>query len=201
MRCVSEVFPCVGCYVSVKKILTKIHKIEVQDKYSLPPELERLANLPSWLITVYFDKEKQRKDIIERKARINALAVTLAVTLFSAAVSGSSCWFSFLDSGADGLRLTLDLLNMAGFLFFAYGGYAAIRALRADRFWDIDIHEEVELQANREHRRILLVKYLFLNQHQSNIRANYLETSYLAIRNGLLCLVAFLVASIAVCHL
>ena len=155
------------------------------------------ASLPSGdAMLQYLDQEAARRRIIEDKAKTNALAITLALSAMLAGIAlvgnlpGSSN--NFLDK----LVWLVMVLQFLGIVFLLFGGLLALRALGVvpTQMWTL---ADDRRSVSEEAKKLEIAGYLEYNQHYTNIKSNYVDTSYNCIRNGVITLaMAALVAVI-----
>ncbi len=144
----------------------------------------------------YLDQEMARRRIIEDKAKTNALAITLAL---SAMLAGIALVGNLPESGdriLDALVWLVMLLQFLGIIFLLAGGLIALRTLGVvpTQMWTlVDDRRGISEEA----KKLEIAAYLEFNQHYTNIKSNYVDTSYNCIRNGVITLaLAALVAVI-----
>ncbi len=144
----------------------------------------------------YLDQEMARRRIIEDKAKTNALAITLAL---SAMLAGIALVGNLPESGdriLDALVWLVMLLQFLGIVFLLAGGLIALRTLGVvpTQMWTlVDDRRGISEEA----KKLEIAGYLEFNQHYTNIKSNYVDTSYNCIRNGVITLaLAALVAVI-----
>ena len=174
----SEVTPYLGAREAERIIRSQDHQ-DPTDGRAVTIDLDRLQALLA--------SEFNRKRVVEDKARANVTAIGLAMTVFSllTPLSGTvrfqfgSCWLAYVLSG----------LGVLTFLWFLSGGLSALRALRVEALWDIYLEDEADLVDKPETtRKQKLVECIENNQKITLIRSNYVDASYCAIRNAILCM-------------
>lgn len=134
-------------------------------------------------------KEIERKKTIEDKAKSNLSAITISISLMlgilglvlkdrTVLATGSSC----------GLAKIIMIIFSCGVLYFLYGGWAALKAIRTDEFGELYINDEVKINKKEVKREDELIKCIELNTLVTRKRSNYIDSSYIGIRNGIICL-------------
>jgi len=200
-RFLSEIFPClVLAYVwdcnrkieEKEKFFKAIaendenylneHKDE-KEKFMVKTDLS-LSNIEEC-----HKKEIERKKTLEDKAKSNLLAITISISLMlgilglalkdkTVLVAGNSCF----------LVKIIMIIFSCGVLYFLYGGWAALRAIRTDKFGELYINDEVRINKKEVKREDELIKCIELNTLVTRKRSNYIDSSYIGIRNGIICL-------------
>lgn len=136
-------------------------------------------------------KEIERKNIVEQKAKANSLAITISITLFIAAISLLSSDNIFIVNDNFLPRVGIFLLGLGVFSFFC-GGLMALESLRVERLYDVRLKDEAiflnDKDGNDSDRRKELIRCIELNQVVTDKRAMYVSASYYGIRNGIVCL-------------
>ena len=155
-------------------------------------------NLPSGdAMLQYLEQEMARRRIIEDKAKTNALAITLAL---SAMLAGIALVGNLAGSNGDFLGelvWVVILLQFLGIVFLLIGGLLALRALEVvpTQMWTL---ADDRRGVSEEDKKAEIADYLEYNQHYTNIKSNYVDTSYHCIRNGVIALAAAAFLAVAI---
>ena len=146
------------------------------------------AALPSGdALLQYLDQEMARRRIIEDKAKTNALAITLALSAMLAGIALVGNLPGSSNNLLDKLVWLVMVLQFLGITFLLVGGLLALRALGIvpTQMWTLADHKR---GVSEEAKKLEIAGYLEYNQHHTNIKSNYVDTSYNCIRNGVITL-------------
>ena len=142
----------------------------------------------------YLDQEQARRRVIEDKAKINALAITLAFSAMLAGVALASRLAGAREISPDWLVWFVMVPQIAGIGFLLVGGLLALGALRVAKMhmWTL-AHDQRNM--TDEEKNVKISWYLEINQNITILKSNQVDTSYICIRNGVIALaVAALIA-------
>jgi len=159
----------------------KCHKTEVED-------FKSKENVDERNLKECHEKEIERKKTIEEKAKASLLAITLAITLMLGIIT--FILKNPIEIGKSDLlhNSKFVLIFSCGVLYFLYAGWAALRSIRIDEFAEISLEDEIRIKQNQASRNKELVQCIELNRLVTRKRSNYLDSSYIGIRNGIICL-------------
>lgn len=134
------------------------------------------------------EREIERKKTIEEKAKACLLAITLSITLILGMVTLIFKNPIEIDKSNILRNSGFILIFSCGVLYFLYAGYAASRSIRIDEFSDISLEDEIKIKEEKASRQEELIQCIELNRLVTRKRSNYLDSSYIGIRNGIICL-------------
>ncbi len=170
---------------SNRTLQRKIETLKNENPSSLYVGDER-ARLAIDALKHYLEVEDARRGVIEDKAKINVLGVTLAFGVMFAGLAT-------LTPNSEGSGCESDLLGllliplMSGVLYLLMGGWVALRALRVGRVFLWDLEDDAEIQTD-ELKAAKILLCIDLNRNIMIQKSNRVEASYRCIRNGILVL-------------
>lgn len=132
-------------------------------------------------------KELERKKIIDDKAKNNLIGITASIMLITPTIFLiNSGYFLSLFNWTYGILFVVSL--GLGFIYLTIGGLCALSSLRVGKMYDIYLTDEMQMRGNLcENLRIAkLIKFIKQNQRVSIIRTNFLDSSHIGIRNGII---------------
>jgi len=148
------------------------------------------------------EKEFERKGVIEDKARSSLFVVTLAITL----ILGS---LSFVNSDKIMFPKFLLIFLIIGVIYLIFSGITAIKALHMKPYNDIAIDNIIVGQNYKDLSKVYdnlsiskmskktelseIYECIKLNQLLTTIKSNYVEVTFLGIRNGLILVAIFFI--------
>ena len=168
-----------------KKIRTNIATLGNQQEAA---NVDDGAALPSEdAMLQYLDQEMARRRIIEDKAKTNALAITLALSAMLAGIALVGNLPDASNTLLDKLVWLVMVSQFLGIIFLLVGGLLALRALGVvpTQMWTL---ADDKRSVSDEAKKLEIAGYLEYNQHYTNIKSNYVDTSYNCIRNGVIML-------------
>ncbi|MCM8762807.1 MAG: hypothetical protein NC938_06420 [Candidatus Omnitrophica bacterium] len=145
------------------------------------------ANLSLSEIEKCHTKEIERKKIIEEKAKANLLAITVSISLMLGVVGLILKDKANITIDKDWLTKIIFVFSI-GVLYFLWGGLAALSSIRTDKFGEVYIDDKVRNKGDEAKEKEELVKCIELNTLVTMKRSNYIDSSYVGIRNGIICL-------------
>lgn len=173
------------------KLKTKLKKNMFGDGY----EDKELENLSSELKR-YQKKERNQRDRIDDKAKASLFIIALTITL----IIGS---LNFINGiGKQNIPLVSFVILILGVIYLISAGIASIKAFNVREFHDIYFFEGIE-KDNDKYKIIdkkkevnLLHSYIELNQERTRISTNYVYSTFIDIRNGLILVALFFITAI-----
>ena len=183
---IENVFPTIINHIKIKKIRSKINSSAGLDCPSNEIDINKL--LLSDLEKLY-ESDLKIKDKLEDKAKANIIGVTIAVTLIMGAYTLVQSIYA--KSGSMYLIWLSFVLFVLSVIFMLEAGMHAIHVLTAE-----NIVYNPSISAPYESKKSDINLQIGLNRAQNLIRNNYIYTSYICMRNSLICL--FLVMIFAI---
>lgn len=180
----------------VERIITKNVKKLEKRKYSFPLDNEEDFNKLIEDIKECHKNERSRKEIIEDKAKASLFVISLSVTL----LLGSLDFIKDPNSGII-FKIFMFLILVLGLSYFLLSGYSSIRAFNIRKFFDIDINELIKekegklniINLSDKDKISEMYKNIKINQLITNIRSNYVDATFIGIRNGIILISLFFI--------
>ena len=138
----------------------------------------------------YVASEAERRKSLEDKAKANLVAITIGFTVLFASIN----FFAKKESNTPirGLwAAALFIFLMIGVCYLLYGGLKAIDSLQLRSVYNPSPEDDSGLRETM--RKIKLLWCLEQNERTTLLRANAIDVSYRAIRNGVFTLAACIV--------
>jgi len=136
-------------------------------------------------IASHTDREGARRKSLEEKARSNLTVVSVCSTLVFAGLSFLIGQGITVRPHTRIILVTLFLLQVA---YFAGSVVCALKALQITRTWVVSTDEE---RQPADFLRGLRLRYLELNELETNIKANWTSVSFTCLRNAVISLLFF----------
>ncbi len=178
-----------------KKLFTAIQTNDVKylEEHRLEEEnFKAKTQLSLSAIEASHKNEIERKKTIEDKAKANLLAITVSVSLMLGTIGLILKNETTIISNKD-LLFGMTFMFSVGVLYFLWGGLAALSSIRTGEFGEIFINDEVKINGDETKKKAELVNCIELNTILTMERSNYIDSSYVGIRNGIICLVVFFI--------
>lgn len=194
-----DVIPHLYAHFSAnKKIGKKIQDMESklnETMFGDDYEDDELENLSSELKR-YQEKERNQRDRIDDKAKASLFIIALTITL----IIGS---LNFINGiGKQNIPFVLFGILILGVIYLISAGIASIKAFNVREFHDIYFFQGIE-KDNAKYKLIdkkkevnLLHSYIELNQERTRISTNYVYSTFIDIRNGLILVALFFITAI-----
>jgi len=163
----------------------KEHKIE-EENFKAKTQLSLSA------IEASHKNEIERKKTIEDKAKANLLAITVSVSLMLGIVGLILKKETTIIPNKD-LLFWMTIMFSVGVLYFLWGGVVALSSIRTGEFGEIFINDEVKINGDETKKKAELLNCIELNTILTMERSNFIDSSYVGIRNGIICLVVFFI--------
>lgn len=163
---------------ATRKIDSKIEKIKQQ---GLDPNDNR-TDLPLDLIQEHARFDLERLRIIEDKAKVTTMGITIALALFVAGAGRLTP--SVSETTIQIIEYLLDGLTVTAVLFFLVAGYYALKAIRVKPVFRVSLEDELLFKSEDE-KRTRNLEMLELNRKVISKYTNFVEVSYNAVRNGI----------------
>lgn len=199
MLILQDVIPHLYTYFSANKKIgkniqdmeSKLNETTFGDDY----EDKELENL-SLELKRYQEKERNQRDRIDDKAKASLFIIALTITL----IIGS---LNFINGiGKQNITLFLFGILILGVIYLISAGIASIKAFNVREFHDIYFFQGIE-NDNNKYKLIdkkkevnLLHSYIELNQERTRISTNYVYSTFIDIRNGLILVALFFITAI-----
>lgn len=178
--------PTITLYQYNKKVRQNIDK---NNNSNYPSNTVSLCDVTVEILQDLYGETIQTKEKLENKATTNVIGVTVAVTLIMGA---SSLMHDVIAKyGTDKLFWIICFLFICAVIYMLAAGIHAIHMLT-----DENVVYKAAVGLDQQNTKVELDKKIALNRAQNIIRNNYIFTSYICIRNSLICLFAVMVLAI-----
>jgi len=150
-------------------------------------------------IKIYHEDERNRKQIIDDKAKASLFIIALSITI----ILGS---LSFIKDPGSRLITTLPvlLLLIIGILYLLLSGVTAIKAFNIREYYSIYLRDRIkedngQLAVAKIDNDDLICRHyknIKLNELTNNIRNNYVYATFAGIRNGIILISIFFIVAV-----
>lgn len=190
---VEPIIPHIYAFLIEKGLETKIQNLN--EKKAKIKILDHEVDEFLEIVKKYHEKEYERKDIIEDKAKSSLFIVTLSITL----ILGS---LNFVNSDKIIFPKFILIFLIIGVVYIIFSGITAIKALHMKPYNDIvidsiivgkDYNKLTAVKMSKKTELSELYECIKLNQLLTTIKANYVEVTFLGIRNGLILVATFFI--------
>lgn len=186
-----EMFPNIYAFIVEKKIRSRYSAFKDRS-LSLRLNTRRKESISKSLLS-YHEREAERKKIIEEKGRAALFIVALSITI------GLATLGLLKDLQNNWLSIVAFCFFSIGLLYLLIAGITALRVVNIGEFHQITISDELEerkdvITESRASKQVMILKlyrYLKLNQHINNIKANFAYATFIGIRNGIVLIAMF----------
>ena len=131
----------------------------------------------------HLHEEQGRRQIIEDKAKTNILGITLAFTVILATLAFAPRITEVGSEIPSWVIWAFIILQMYGILFLLIGGWLALKTLRVAQNYMWTLQDE-RVHVTNQAKNAEISWYLQNNQLVALLKSNFLDTSYVCIRNG-----------------
>ncbi|MDQ3820799.1 MAG: hypothetical protein M3362_24365 [Acidobacteriota bacterium] len=192
-----NIFPNIYAFYAQRKLRRKIYQLQQKGVNLVIPDNKEL-DLEAFIAELkdYQDKEDDRKKAIDDKAKSSLFVITLSLTVILAGLN-------FLKDGKATFRTPLLLLVILGIAYFVLSGITAVRALNVREFFALHPDDWIEQAQDQPTvvglQKLDRIKWLYTaikaNEPALNIKTNFVDATFVGIRNGLVLLsLAFVIA-------
>lgn len=192
-----NIFPHIYAFHAQGKLRKKLDQLKQAGVNLVIPD-SKVLDLEAFIAELkeYQDRENDRKKIIDDKAKSSLFVVTLSITVILAGLN-------FIKDGKVTFGPPLLLLVILGIVYFVLSGITAVRALNVHEFytlhpddWIAQDEGKPTVQSLQKLDRIkLLYTAIKANELALNIRTNFVDATFIGIRNGIMLLsLAFIIA-------
>lgn len=159
-------------------------------KYEQKPEVEfYIKGLSLEKLEKLHFKAMERRKMLDDKAKVNVSSIALALALLAASIA-------FVNGPKTSSYISLNYYSTSNIsifivscLYLFLAGISALLSLKLTVVYDFYIKDEIELIGTSDNVRIYkLIKYIKLNYDLTTIKENYVNCSYLCLRNAIICL-------------
>lgn len=179
---VFKVFPNLEATIIKKNLEEEINTLKQKqeiDFFDPNIKIENLENLQR--------KEMERNKVIEDKAKLTIVGITIAISTFSIGIVIYNSINASDVSQKNFLSLFLLIVFIISFIYLVLSGLSALTSLSLKEVHDIYLDDELELLTKDESFKISrMIKNLRLNYHVTPQKEIYLIASYQNIKNGIL---------------
>ena len=183
---IDEIFPFLDncrCNKVLEAKICELSEIDLQNiQLNELYEKRDLTHVPLNIIKEGYNKTLERKRVIENKAKTNVLGVTVCVTLSVTLADNIDKIYTVFSSDCHQFIFYVCLIGAMLYLFS--GGWLALKLLMCKNKIYLTYDEEQILPEITQKK--IYIRNTILNEKSNLIRANYMNTSYQSIRNGLL---------------
>lgn len=168
----------------IEENIDKLNKTEIEDinldklGYS-----SNLTNVPINIIENSYRDSLERKKVIEDKAKINVIGITIFISLISSLSSSIVKIYSFTNNKF--VRLGIYLCCFVTILYMLQGGILALEVLMNKNRVYLLTEEELSIQDKSKQKKAY-ARSIELNGYSNTLRNNYIFSSYQCIRNALI---------------
>lgn len=145
-----------------------------------------------------YEKEITRKNYMEEKAKINIIAITIAITLIIGAYDLCENLYNSFSSPA--ITWIIFAFFSIGVLYMISAGIISIQTIVNENV--VYLLDDSDLGLEEDAIAKNTISYIQKNRIQNIVRNNNINTSYICIRNALICLfIVFIMSVLPINHL
>jgi hypothetical protein len=180
------VFPFIELFIANKKVNKKI-----TDLNSVIDNLPNQEKISTEVLKAEYENTLVIKDKLESKAKTNIFAVTISITL----VMGADALLGTVKTRYASVVIEIMslVIYIAAIIYLICAGLISIRTLMNNNSISVI---ELSSYASDDTLRADIDRCVSYNRNMNTIRNNAIYTSYVCIRNGLICLFVVLVLSV-----
>ncbi len=189
-------FPHIYAAITERNINNNIKKFEAEDVSFNDDSDDALSS--GWLkeLKELHQNEKDRKRIVEEKARAGLFTVSLSIGLISGGLG-----FISQAKGEVNLFALENVVILFGVMYLLASSITVVRSLYLEKLYDVYLGERFKnnagkieaIDVNNNDKCKEFYKNIKLNQYITNKRANYAQASFVGIVNGLILMTIFFI--------